>query len=73
MPAVDFRGGPGRALTPEEDAIADPDEEAGGDDTLPADLWFRTRCRGRAAAAPRTIARRSVIEGQPWSGARPRR
>jgi hypothetical protein len=30
-----------RVLTPEEDAIGDPDEpEDGVDDTLPADLWF---------------------------------
>ena len=27
-------------LTPEEDSIADPDEEEDIDDTLPADLWF---------------------------------
>ena len=28
-------------LTPEEDAIADPDEDDDSiDDTLPADLWF---------------------------------
>jgi hypothetical protein len=30
-----------RPLTPEEDAIADPDgDEDDVDDTLPADLWF---------------------------------
>ena len=30
-----------RVLTPEEDAIGDPDEpEDDVDDTLPADLWF---------------------------------
>jgi hypothetical protein len=29
-------------LTPEEDAIGDPDEDNDDiDDTLPADLWFR--------------------------------
>jgi hypothetical protein len=32
---------PARPLTPEEDAIGDPDdEESDVDDTLPADLWF---------------------------------
>ena len=31
-------------LTPEEDAIGDPeDEDEEIDDTLPADLWFRER------------------------------
>jgi hypothetical protein len=28
-----------RTLTPEEDAIGDPDDD-GIDETLPADLWF---------------------------------
>jgi hypothetical protein len=32
---------PDRLLTPEEEAIGDPDdEESDIDDTLPADLWF---------------------------------
>ncbi len=33
-----------RALTPEEDAVGDPDDEADDDidPTLPADLWFRS-------------------------------
>ena len=32
---------PPSLLTPEEDAIADPDEDDDEiDDTLPADLWF---------------------------------
>lgn len=32
-----------RFLTPEEDAIGDPDGDDGDiDDTLPADLWFRS-------------------------------
>lgn len=31
----------GRSLTPEEDAIGDPDDEGDEiDDLLPADLWF---------------------------------
>ena len=31
----------GRPLTPEEEAVADPDDDEDGvDDTLPADLWF---------------------------------
>jgi len=31
-----------RNLTPEEDAVGDPDEDNDDiDDTLPADLWFR--------------------------------
>lgn len=48
--------GPGsRRLTPEEDAIDDPGEDDGIDDTLPADLWFRrgrARGRGRLRAMP---------------------
>ncbi|MCC6315375.1 MAG: hypothetical protein IT337_15330 [Thermomicrobiales bacterium] len=40
-----------RCLTPEEDAIADPDEvDDDIDDTLPADLWFRRRGRHRRAS-----------------------
>jgi hypothetical protein len=35
---------PAQALTPEEDAIGDPDEEDDDiDDTMPADLWFQMR------------------------------
>jgi len=42
----------GRPLTPEEDAIGDPDDETDDDvdPTLPADLWFlgaATRTRRR--------------------------
>lgn len=39
-------------LTPEEDAIGDPDDDDDIDDTLPADLWFRSagrRAPGRLA------------------------
>ena len=30
-----------RQLLPEEDAIADPDDDDEADPTLPGDLWFR--------------------------------
>ncbi len=41
-----------RFLTPEEDAIGDPDDEDDEiDDTLPADLWFRAARRSRRAVA----------------------
>ncbi len=36
----------GRSLTPEEDAIGDPDDDDEIDDTLPADLWFRAARTG---------------------------
>jgi hypothetical protein len=36
-------------LTPEEDAIGDPDDDD-IDDTLPADLWFRGRMSRYTAA-----------------------
>jgi hypothetical protein len=44
-----------RRLTPEEDAIGDPENDDDIDDTLPADLWFRRisgRTRGRSANKP---------------------
>lgn len=41
-----------KRLTPEEDAIDDPDDVADEvDDTLPADLWF---VRGRTGWPPAT-------------------
>jgi hypothetical protein len=59
--------GPGRSLTPEEDAIDDaddlPDEV---DDTLPGDLWFHHRDRNarqpgdRFSISSRPARRRSV-------------
>ena len=40
VPAHDRPGD--RFLTPEEDAVGDPDDEDDEiDDTLPSDLWFR--------------------------------
>jgi len=41
--STDDRVGPVRRLTPEEDAIGEPDDEEEDDidPTLPADLWFR--------------------------------
>jgi hypothetical protein len=44
---------PDRFLTPEEDAIGEPDgDDDDIDDTLPADLWFRSvrACRHRSPA-----------------------
>jgi hypothetical protein len=41
-----------RGLTPEEDAIADPDDDDGIDDLLPGDLWFRARGRGQWRRIP---------------------
>ena len=36
-----------RSLTPEEESVADPEDvEEEIDDTLPADLWFRSAGRG---------------------------
>jgi hypothetical protein len=38
-------------LTPEEDAVGDPDEQDDDtDDTLPADLWFRASALTTAGA-----------------------
>jgi len=50
-----------RRLTPEEEAIADPDEEEEDeiDDTLPADLWFR----GRGGRTIRPACPRQFAEG----------
>ncbi len=39
-------------LTPEEDAIIDPEEDGDIDDTMPGDLWFRRRTRGRCRDMP---------------------
>ena len=52
MPTAD------RSLTPEEDALPDPDDTADEiDDTLPADLWFR---RHDADRRPPVAVRRIV-------------
>lgn len=39
-------------LTPEEDAIIGPEEDGDIDDTMPGDLWFRRRTRGRCRDMP---------------------
>lgn len=46
-----------RTLTPEEDAIGDPNgDDDDIDDTLPGDLWFRAdRPGGRRSALPFTV------------------
>lgn len=40
-----------RCLTPEEDAIGEPDDDDEIDDTLPSDLWFMTASRRPCGAA----------------------
>jgi hypothetical protein len=55
-----------RNLTPEEDAIGDPDEDNDDiDDTLPADLWFR----GKFDFPPTSGFGRSKWQSVPTGGA----
>ncbi len=50
-------------LTPEEDALDDPDETAEAiDDTLPADLWFAIN-RALSPRATAAVVRNTLVRG----------